>query len=326
MAPFADLTGPGASPMAALKRRDLRSCDFGPADILCVACIRNEALRLPYFLEYHRQLGVSRFIFVDNASTDGSLDFLLVQPDVHVYSTEASYARSRCGVDWLNQVLHAHARGRWVLTLDADELFVYPGCEQLALPDFLRELDGQGAQCLEAVMLDMYASQPISQVRYEQGADFRTLCPFFDADDYHERSERNLPQRGGPRHRLFWAGKDNPKPSPYLRKFPLVKWAQGVNYEASTHVMVGREISPVSGALLHFKLFSDLFRQAEDESSRAEHWDSAEQYRVYWKFLQGNPDLTAFHDGATRYENSAQLVRLGLMLDGTCAPGQATAA
>ena len=43
-------------------------------EIRCFFCGRNEARRLPEFLEYHRRLGVERFFFVDNGSTDESVE------------------------------------------------------------------------------------------------------------------------------------------------------------------------------------------------------------------------------------------------------------
>ncbi len=57
--------------------------------------VRNEALRLPSTLRQHRALGVNRFFVVDNGSTDGTLDLLAGEPDVHVFTTADSYAGSR---------------------------------------------------------------------------------------------------------------------------------------------------------------------------------------------------------------------------------------
>ena len=47
-----------------------------PADILLVCTFRNEQIRLPYFLKYYRDLGVSHFLFIDNGSEDGAAEYL----------------------------------------------------------------------------------------------------------------------------------------------------------------------------------------------------------------------------------------------------------
>ena len=109
-----------------MQRLEPRFSPPGAGDVLCFSCVRDEALRLPWFLEYHRRIGVDRFFVVDNGSSDGSTDFLLDQADVTVYYTVDSYAANRCGMVWLDELLESHGNGHWSLTLDADELLVYP--------------------------------------------------------------------------------------------------------------------------------------------------------------------------------------------------------
>ena len=47
--------------------------------ILAFTTLRNERVRLSYFLDYYRDLGVDHFLIVDNGSTDGSREYLLEQ-------------------------------------------------------------------------------------------------------------------------------------------------------------------------------------------------------------------------------------------------------
>ena len=53
-----------------LKSMQNRTGAIAPGDILLVMVVRNEALRLPYFLDYYRRLGVAQFLVVDNDSTE----------------------------------------------------------------------------------------------------------------------------------------------------------------------------------------------------------------------------------------------------------------
>ena len=297
-----------------LVRLDNRSTSLKREEIVCVCCVRNEFLRLPFFIDYYRKLGVDRFYFIDNVSTDGTTDFLLNQPDSHVYSATGRYSDSHCGVRWINQILDANAQDHWALTVDADELIVYPDCEEIGLAALAQRIEKEGAGCLQAFLLDFYSDLPIRETTYRRGADFRTACPFFDTDTYHEFGPRGLPRRGGPRHRLFWSGRSNPKPSPYLEKFPFAKWGPAVRYEASTHIISGSRASGKTGALQHFKFFSSFFEQAAEEAARGEHWDGAWEYRTYWNVLRAEPSLSAYHPGSARYRDSRQLVDQGLML------------
>jgi len=67
---------------AIRKRRELkrvadRTSRIKPDDLLLFCTQRNEKVRLPYFLNYYRDMGVGHFFFVDNDSTDGSDEFLV---------------------------------------------------------------------------------------------------------------------------------------------------------------------------------------------------------------------------------------------------------
>lgn len=89
------------------KRRELsavqnRTAKIVPSDILVFTTLRNELVRLPYFLKYYRDLGVNHFLIVDNGSDDGSREYLAQQDDVSLWTTQASYKRAKFGVDWLN--------------------------------------------------------------------------------------------------------------------------------------------------------------------------------------------------------------------------------
>ncbi|EPX87669.1 Glycosyl transferase family 2 [Rubellimicrobium thermophilum DSM 16684] len=107
-----------------------RTALIRPGDILAVAVMRNEALRLSHWLAHHRRMGVDRFLIVDNGSEDGTRERLMAEPDVSLWSTAASYRASRFGMDWANALLGRFGRGHWCLTLDADELLIFPHWEE----------------------------------------------------------------------------------------------------------------------------------------------------------------------------------------------------
>jgi len=63
------------------RKKDLKNIKLGESHakkggIFLFSTMRNEALRLPYFLEYYRALGVDQFFIVDNGSTDGTAELL----------------------------------------------------------------------------------------------------------------------------------------------------------------------------------------------------------------------------------------------------------
>ena len=69
------------------------------------------------------------------------------------------------------------------------------------------------------------------------------------------------------------------------------------------------------GGLLHFKLLHDLHAKARDEAARGEYSQGASEYRRYARTLDQNPRTPFMYEGSVRFENTSQLVRLGLMQD-----------
>jgi len=94
-----------------MKRIDSRPIPDNKEEIRSFLIVRNEALRLPSTLRHHRSLGVHRFFVLDNGSTDGTLDYVLAQPDVHVFSTTERYSQSHCGIVWTNELLNSGSSG-----------------------------------------------------------------------------------------------------------------------------------------------------------------------------------------------------------------------
>lgn len=298
-----------------------------PSDVVCVMTVRDEALRLPYFLDHHRALGVRQFLIVDNDSTDGSRDFLAAQPDVSLWHTQASYKAARFGVDWSMWLLMRYGHGQWCLTLDADELLVYPHMETRSLRELGLYLDQQGAPAMGALMVDLYPKGPINSVELGVGQAPTQVLTHFDSGPYRatrQKPKQNLWVQGGARERVFFF--DDPRRGPTLNKLPFVRWNRRYAYVNSTHSMLPPRInhaydgpgeSRLCGALLHTKFLPDVTTKAEEEKRRRQHFRYSERFDDYHDAVIAAPDF--YHDGSVAYEDWRQLERLGLISRGAWA-------
>jgi hypothetical protein len=315
-----------------------------PGEIRLFAMCRNERLRLPAFLRHYRSLGIGRFFFVDNDSTDGTTDYLVGQPDVHLFLTANRYSEAARGTDWLNALLAAFGVGSWCLTVDIDELFAYPGCEHASLRTLTGYLDRYGYEAFSCLLLDQYPDGPLMQCSYQPGDDLLAAAPYFDIGPYDKSPLDMCPGvliKGGMRERVFfsdfrtrglaakiydalyyrvlrhiaWLGARPPRRPPLLTKVPLVRWDEKSSYLQGNHAVSRKIVAPDTGALLHFKFLHDFHVRAVEEAARGERYDGASDYRRYAERLNQNPDMTFMYEGSTRYDGTAQLVRLGLMRD-----------
>jgi hypothetical protein len=289
-----------------------------PSDILLVTCLRNEVLRLPYFLDYYRRLGVDHFLIVDNDSNDGFRDYIAGQTDCSVWRTTASYLKSNFGMQWCNALLGRYGPGHLCVTVDPDEFFIYPHMESRSLRDLGLFLKDENRRSMHALMLDAYSEGPYAEAQYTSGDDPFEVCPYFDRDGYIQRDGYGggIFIQGGPRMRIF--NRHSPEVAPALNKIPLVWWRRGYTYRSSMHDMVPASLNrahnsgsiSISGCLMHFKFMSLLEEKAKEEQVRKQHYAGGREYKQYLN----NSGTVLYDDGVSvRYESWRQLVDLGLM-------------
>lgn len=314
------------------KHRELRpvvdrTAQIRTSDLLLFSTQRNEKIRLPYFLDYYRNLGISHFLIVDNDSTDGALDYLADQPDVSVWHTTGSYKRSRFGVDWLNWLQSQYGHGHWCLVVDPDEFLVYPFCDTRPLRALTDWLDAGSIKSFSAMLLDMYPKGRLDSQPYSAGQDPLSIASWFDSGNYTYRPNReygNLWIQGGPRRRVFFP--DTPEQAPALNKIPLVKWNRRYTYVSSTHMLLPRGLNQVhdewggekaSGILMHAKFLDTFTTKAAEELDRKQHYAASVEYKAYASRMKDDPDLWC--TWSEKYINWRQLEILGLMSKGNWA-------
>ncbi|MFT4150620.1 MAG: glycosyltransferase family 2 protein [Paracoccaceae bacterium] len=313
---------------ALRKRRQLRAVAdrtgaIRPEDILAALTVRNELARLPHFLDHYRRLGVGHFLIVDNGSTDGTTAYLRGQPDVSLWLTEASYKLSRFGLDWLTWIMIRHAHDHWCLTLDADEILIYPYWETRDLRALTARLEAQGRDSMGAVMLDLYPRDRLSSGDFAGGDPLQAL-QWFDSGNLSVQVQpglRNLWIQGGPRSRLFFA--DEPRKGPTLNKVPLVRWNRRFAYVNSTHAILPRRLNRIydetggetlSGVLLHTKFLPMAAEKAAEEKQRGQHFANSARYEGYYDGLVADPVLWC--SNSTRLTGWRQLEARGMMSRG----------
>ena len=296
-------------------------------DIILVSTMRNEQIRLPYFIGYYRDLGVDHFLFVDNDSSDGTLEYLSGQPDISVWHTRASYRKATFGIDWMNWLQRKYCHNHWTLVVDPDEFFVYPFCDTRSIRALTDWLDNSSIRSFAAMLLDVYPKGRIDDIPYQAGQNPLEIASWFDSGNYtitRNASYGNLWIQGGPRSRVFFA--DEPRKAPALNKVPLIKWDRKYAYASSTHAILPRGLNQVyddwggekaSGILLHTKFLDTFTAKAQEELERGQHYAGSAEYRAYADQLKGQPELWC--KWSEKYINWRQLEILGLMSKGNWA-------
>ena len=275
-----------------LKRR-LRLPAGGEGDIVVVTMVRDEALRLEYFFQYYKELGVDRFFVLDHQSTDRSAQVIEAERAAVRIPVAGNFIFKRA---WIQAVLETVAAGRWCLVLDADEFLVWPHMRELSLRELIAYLDEGGFEVLPCVLLDMYPKGPVRDVSYRPGTDPLEVAPFFD--------------KGGlTRQRSFGV-------SPLLSKAPLLRFRPGMKFEKGQHRVQHARHADISGVLLHFKFLQDFDGKIRS-NPLIRVFDRAygSELAAYREKLAEEAALVLYSEESLRYGGPEQLLELGLMKD-----------
>ncbi|WP_052522756.1 glycosyltransferase family 2 protein [Ensifer sp. BR816] len=280
-------------------------------DIPLVFNTHNDIKLMPSFLAHYRKLGVSRFICVDDVSSDGTREYLLSQADVDVWKSALRYRDARRGREWREALFDRYGGDRWYLNVDSDEFLIYQDSEHQRLDKLIQVLERQGEKRLAAPMIDMYPIEPLGSAMLGTNDDRMPweIADHFDGSGYEiSYTKRAISITGGPRKRKFAHVLE-------LIKYPLIYWDRNCSLSVSIHqpLPCERNFLEISGVLLHFKFFSDYREKIEQAVSDGQYFDGAAIYRKMLDDLEKTGEFDFAHEHSVRFSGSRQLLELGFI-------------
>jgi hypothetical protein len=291
----------------------IRSSAIAPSQGIVLCHVRDEAELLPHFLKHYREIGVTRFAFVDNGSTDQTLPYLLDQSDCDVFQFTGSFRESGLGMIWKNLLLLTYLPAKWYFSADVDEHAVYEGWPNIGLDEFANRMSVKGRSAVTALMVDMYSSGPMAKAHVEPGESLLGTCPFFDGDGYQIEFPKNwrednflrLIARGGPVVRVFGSkGRGN-----ILAKTPLILEPNIYFHDPHTVLPVGLNFAPMEIALLHLRFSSTLIPKiARVLDHRGHTQGSIDDYQNLDFKMKQDPEFSFLYSGSVKFETPQQFI------------------
>jgi hypothetical protein len=277
-------------------------------DMPLVFVTHNDIAILPFFLRHYRKLGVTRFICVDDVSSDGTRDYLAAQPDVDLWTSPLRYSEARRGRRWREALFARYGYDRWYVNVDSDEFLLYDGCDAKGLAELTALLKKHGAGRLAAPMIDMYPGPGSIAPDPDQGEPWQ-FSNHFDASGYDaELDKRGVSLKGGPRRRRFAEANE-------LMKYPVIFWDRHCFFGSSPHrpLPYERNFEPFFGVLLHFKFFINYRGKIAEAAEGKQHYNGSEHYQAMMDALDRDGDLEFAGKESARFEGAAQLRDLGFL-------------
>ncbi|MEN9317217.1 MAG: hypothetical protein RIS35_3610 [Pseudomonadota bacterium] len=268
--------------------------------LFCI--IGDEIYFLPHFLKHYRSLGVTEFHFLVDRSTDGSLEFLLEQPDCAVITSRYKFKdrlRLRIAGETIERRFADISRflvprdffmGRWGLVVDADEFLILPK-EFSGLDSFVNHLDRHGLNSCRAVMVDFYPAKLADLDRHDRSENPFRIAPYYDLVpiDWPDLALRPVKLH----HEVSVRSRINarliechPQLSDHLKdgapvmlhKVPLLRWDKGTII-LDAHTANHTPSNLVQVALAHFKFFPGWERKVTGALQEKQYARNSVKYR-----------------------------------------------
>lgn len=276
---------------------------------IVVLCVKNDRERLQMLVEHYRQLGVERFAFLDNMSTDGTWEWLLEQQDIDLYRCREKY-QTMVKEGWINRLVSHYGLDRWYIVTDSDELIVYDGMEEHLLSDVIRFAEEKGIKRFKGLTLDAYSKGRL----FGKTANIREDYRFIDRDSYEEKEGKAGSQRfhrfiGGPRYRLMQS-------QITLSKYPLVYFEKGTVSD-SAHYQFPHELLANTACyfgILHYKFIDKDLAEYEKRARKNSGFSTGGAiYRQYMKFVKNQNDNGFMYEGSMDFQHSSVLRSIDLI-------------
>src|SRR5215217_4082054 len=167
------------------------------ADELVVVClVRDGTHYVKSFFEHYTSMGAKHLFFLDNVSTDGTVEALKGYDHVTLLRTALPYKEYKY---LFKQYLIERfgKKDRWCLCADIDELFDYPYSDVVGLGSLLRYLNERSYTAVAAQMLDMFPEEPLAGSREGNFPDepLKERHRFYDVSDISRVSFKELRRR-----------------------------------------------------------------------------------------------------------------------------------
>lgn len=257
---------------------------------------------LDHHIRHHLALGVSHVVYMDNGSSDDSIQIARQFPNVTI---------ARCTVDFrVHQARIRHLAntgfldGGWRLAIDPDELLDYPGSDRIDLPELARRLGARGHSALVAQMLDMVPDGPLSETA---GIGFSEAARRFDRFSLKNISEKpydsaflreflELNRVSNPDIRFLFGGLRRAAfgEDCCLTKHALFRMGKAVVPHPHPHVTTGVACTDFTAVLKHYKFAGGILDREKKllSENRISHGET--KLRVARIETEGDIDLGSY--------------------------------
>src|SRR5215210_5662270 len=292
-------------------------------ELILVCLLRDGRPYLKSFMEHYASMGVKHLFFLDNGSTDGTIEALKGYDNTTVLRTTLPYNRYELPLRQYLVERFGQER-RWCLYADIDELFDYPYSDVVSLDSLLRYLNERSYTAVVAQMLDMFPEEPLSGRASNPDEPLKERHRFYDISDVKKMSIKEHPLTGNNTYEsndieFFYGGAFETLFDcipPWLTRFALTFSDGRVKpFAGSGHRVDDARVADLSTVYLHYKFLDEHFHKKVAQAVREENYPyNSRQYKTYLQVLESTPSLQLKQESARELRSVNELVENGFLV------------
>src|SRR5215216_6090620 len=297
--------------------------DYEPDELVVVCLVRDGRPYVKSFVEHYRSLGAKHLFFLDNGSTDGTVEALKNYDNTTVLRSKLPF--KEYDVLFKQYLIGRFGRkDRWCLCVDIDELFDYPYSDVIGLGSLLGYLNSNSYTAVVAQMLDMFPEEPLSDREGNlQDEPLKERHRFYDISNLKRVSIKKNPRLRNntlqsDEIETFRNGIDNTVfgTEPLRTKFPLVFTDGTIKpFDGSSHWVDNAKIADISCVLFHYKFLDGFFQKRTVQAVQEEnHYKNSRGAKKHLEVLDSNPTLQVKRESARELKGVNDLVENGFLV------------
>jgi Glycosyl transferase family 2 len=296
--------------------------DYGTDEIVLLVLLRNGRPYIKAFMEHYASMAVKHAVFLDNGSTDGTVEALKGYDNVTVLRAMLPY--KRYNVAMKRYLIERFGRGRWTLSVDMDELFDYPYSDVVSLKALLGYLSANSYTAVVAQMLDMFSEEPVTDTVSDEDEPLKERYRFYDISNVREQDYWEFPfvsgsgnvvtnedigiYRNGIQNTVFGT-------LPALTKHPLVFLDEKLKpVDRSAHSVSNARVADFTCVLFHYKFTNHLYELIRNAARQENYMRDSGKQKKWLKVLEKTPNLLVKGETSRELRDVNDLVENGFLV------------
>jgi glycosyltransferase involved in cell wall biosynthesis len=291
-------------------------------DEAIVTCVmKNGEYYIESFIRHYASMGFRHIFFMDNGSTDHTLEIAASYENVSV-------CRSNLPISENQRLFKAYlartsARGGWCLDVDIDELFDYPRSEVVDLSGLLQYLNKYGYNAVITQMLDLFSDRPLLHLLSTKREDIKEIYRYYDISEVstEKYAGSKMARQFGANNSvaaadasLYWGGirKTLYGNDCLLTKHSLFANGAGLELFPHVHFVDKARLADLYGVLLHYKLTANAMTTATQ--NRDEFKQNSKTYGAFIELLDKDPNRVIKAASAGEFKSATEMAESGFLL------------